>query len=462
MISDEMVQTSCENCRNPLDELLQNISEDMIDAGADFMKMPFLDNSFDAAYAIEAACHAPGVVRDALPDIRLTTKCFEALKQEGVKVRALEFIGVAPRRSVRVEGFLQMAAEGLVESGKWKGESLQESLKRHEHFLALQLGLKPGQKVLDVGCGIGGPLREISRFSSTSITGLNNNEYQITRAKADFMKMPFPDNSFDAVYAIEATCHAPDAAEIEIGDGLPDIRLTSKCAEALNEAGFKVLWEKDLSIDYPVPWYDPLDTTHLSLNTFRLTAIGRFFTRSLVKSLEFVGLAPRGSLRVQEFLEKAADGLVEGGNLSFPSPKHPPPCQGPLPTATSGPPRLSGELVLGGFQQEATKVDRQLRLWQPLLRHRPALLLECWPDVLRRSPLLHRGVARLLRRLLARQDCRLPQDAHHVCLKVLPTHSDPVTVVDFNCDGSLIVSSSYDSLCRIWDASIWTLHEDPH
>jgi len=25
------------------------------------------------------------------------------------------------------------------------------------------------------------------------------------------MKMPFPDNIYDAVYAIEATCHAPDA-----------------------------------------------------------------------------------------------------------------------------------------------------------------------------------------------------------------------------------------------------------
>ncbi|GMY34601.1 cycloartenol-C-24-methyltransferase [Fagus crenata] len=47
---------------------------------------------------------------------------------------------------------------------RWKGESLRESIKRHEHFLALQLDLKPGQKVLDVGCGIGGPLREISRF----------------------------------------------------------------------------------------------------------------------------------------------------------------------------------------------------------------------------------------------------------------------------------------------------------
>lgn len=49
---------------------------------------------------------------------------------------------------------------------RWKGESLRESIKRHEHFLALQLGLKPGHKVLDVGCGIGGPLREIARFRS--------------------------------------------------------------------------------------------------------------------------------------------------------------------------------------------------------------------------------------------------------------------------------------------------------
>jgi sterol 24-C-methyltransferase len=28
--------------------------------------------------------------------------------------------------------------------------------------------------------------------------------------------------------------------EIEIGDGLPDIRLTTKCLEALKQAGFEV------------------------------------------------------------------------------------------------------------------------------------------------------------------------------------------------------------------------------
>ena len=31
--------------------------------------------------------------------------------------------------------------------------------------------------------------------------------------KADFMKLPVPDESYDAVYAIEATCHAPDKVE---------------------------------------------------------------------------------------------------------------------------------------------------------------------------------------------------------------------------------------------------------
>ncbi|XP_027355580.1 cycloartenol-C-24-methyltransferase-like [Abrus precatorius] len=260
---------------------------------------------------------------------------------------------------------------------RWIGESLQESIKRHEHHLALQLGLKPGLKVLDVGCGIGGPLREISRFSSTSITGLNNNEYQITRGKelnriagvdktcdfvkADFMNMPFPDNSFDAAYAIEATCHAPDAygcykeifrvlkpgqyfaayewcmteafdpnneehqkikAIIEVGDGLPDIRLAEKCAEALRQAGFEVIMEKDLAVESPIPWYYPLDTSHFSLSSFRLTAVGRLLTRNLVKALEFVGLAPKGSLRVQDFLEKAAEGLVDGGKKQIFTPMY--------------------------------------------------------------------------------------------------------------------------------------------
>ena len=71
-------------------------------------------------------------------------------------------------------------------------------------------------RVLDVGCGVGGPAREIARFSDVKIVGLNNNEFQIGRArrytkaagledliqfvKGDFMKLSerFGENAFDA------------------------------------------------------------------------------------------------------------------------------------------------------------------------------------------------------------------------------------------------------------------------
>lgn len=108
-----------------------------------------------------------------------------------------------------------------------KGEAFYASLARHEHYLAAKMELKPGMRVLDVGCGVGGPAREIARFSDVNVVGLNNNAFQVGRAtkyvkdldlqdqiqfvKGDFMKLAeqFGENSFDAVYAIEATCHAP-------------------------------------------------------------------------------------------------------------------------------------------------------------------------------------------------------------------------------------------------------------
>jgi SAM-dependent methyltransferase len=37
-------------------------------------------------------------------------------------------------------------------------------------------------QVLDVGCGVGGPAREMAKFTGANITGLNINEYQVQRA----------------------------------------------------------------------------------------------------------------------------------------------------------------------------------------------------------------------------------------------------------------------------------------
>lgn len=78
------------------------------------------------------------------------------------------------------------------------------------------MGLRPGMRVLDVGCGVGGPARQIAMFSDVNIIGLNNNEFQIGRArkytkkmglenqvqfvKGDFMKLSeqFGEGYFDA------------------------------------------------------------------------------------------------------------------------------------------------------------------------------------------------------------------------------------------------------------------------
>lgn len=62
------------------------------------------------------------------------------------------------------------------------GESFRQAIARHEHYLAHMMGLRDGMRVLDVGCGVGGPAREIVKFSGANVIGLNNNDYQIERA----------------------------------------------------------------------------------------------------------------------------------------------------------------------------------------------------------------------------------------------------------------------------------------
>jgi len=102
------------------------------------------------------------------------------------------------------------------------GEPFYQAIARHEHYLAHSMGIKEGMKVLDVGCGVGGPAREIAKFTGAHITGLNNNDYQIERAthyaakeglsnqldfvKGDFMVGPTPDTPIAAACMRLLTC----------------------------------------------------------------------------------------------------------------------------------------------------------------------------------------------------------------------------------------------------------------
>lgn len=64
------------------------------------------------------------------------------------------------------------------------GEPLLQALARHEHYMAHKIGIQENMTVLDVGCGVGRPAREIASFTGCKIVGLNNNGYQIERATA--------------------------------------------------------------------------------------------------------------------------------------------------------------------------------------------------------------------------------------------------------------------------------------
>lgn len=257
-------------------------------------------------------------------------------------------------------------------------ESFEVSIHRHEAYLAHHLGLFEGMTALDCGCGVGGPARFISTFSDAKVVGLNNNAYQIERArkltaaagmsdkvtfvKGDFMHIPAADNTYDAVYGVEATCHAPDKVGVysemarvlkpggmfgvyewvmtsnydptneehqrikwgvEKGNGLPELDSWKVAEEAVRKAGLEIVTSRDLASqsDKETPWYLPLAGS-LTITGWKHTRWGRWFTHKAVSFMEWTHLAPKGTTEVSRILCETADDLVKGGELDIFTPMY--------------------------------------------------------------------------------------------------------------------------------------------
>ena len=181
--------------------------------------------------------------------------------------------------------------------------------------------------------------------------------------------MSFPANSFDAVYAIEATVHAPslegvysqifrvlkpggvfgvyewlmtaaydndDARHREIrlgieqGDGISNMVKISEALDAVRAAGFVLEHHEDLA-ERPdaTPWYYPLAGDFRMMGSVwdfftiaRMTTWGRSAIHKFVGLLEMVGVAPRGTQKTADSLAVAADCLVEGGRKKLFTPMY--------------------------------------------------------------------------------------------------------------------------------------------
>lgn len=244
----------------------------------------------------------------------------------------------------------------------------------HEGRIAALIRLGPGKQALDVGCGVGGPMRTIAATSQGKVTGITINQYQVDRAsyhnsrlglshlctpvRGNFLEMPFKNETFDGAYAIEATCHAPTLEqvysevyrclkpgsifvayewvttpnyddtneahvaigdEIIIGNGLPNLRSWKVAEEAGKNVGFTLLESRDLAVQADgtlTPWWHRLST---SLKVFKLKAK---FNHALVTIAEYLHVAPKGMIQVHQMLVDTGIALIEGGEQGLFTPMH--------------------------------------------------------------------------------------------------------------------------------------------
>lgn len=256
------------------------------------------------------------------------------------------------------------------------GQPLSSASKLHEEYLASKLHLQPGHKVLDVGCGVGGPARQIAKSLGVQIVGLNNNDYQIQRGirytadaglqsqisfvKGDFMQMHFEPESFDAAYSIEATSYAPSLKDVyleifktlkpggilavyelimtdsyddqnlhhrlvrhklEKGSGVPSLAKISDAIQALRAAGFELKEAEDLA-NSPnvVPWWYPFTGSLNLLNSIwdgpRILWMALLHSRlvgAVIRLGEVLHVFPPGTSEVTSTLFRTGRDLASAG-----------------------------------------------------------------------------------------------------------------------------------------------------
>ncbi|MGZ8152628.1 MAG: class I SAM-dependent methyltransferase [Methylovulum sp.] len=105
-------------------------------------------------------------------------------------------------------------------------EDFEQATENLSKQVCLAGNIRNGLTVLDVGCGFGGTIAHMNEnYLGMTLTGLNLDERQLIRARetvkamagnsiefqqGNACELPFPDQSFDVVLAVECIFHFPD------------------------------------------------------------------------------------------------------------------------------------------------------------------------------------------------------------------------------------------------------------
>jgi cyclopropane fatty-acyl-phospholipid synthase-like methyltransferase len=103
--------------------------------------------------------------------------------------------------------------------------SLEDAVVNLTRVIADRAGISEGDRVLDAGCGVGGSAVWLAQNRGARVDGVNINEMQVEKARhgaaergvenvdfhvADYTDVPFDDDTFDVVWAVESVCHTDD------------------------------------------------------------------------------------------------------------------------------------------------------------------------------------------------------------------------------------------------------------
>ncbi|CAJ0578686.1 unnamed protein product, partial [Mesorhabditis spiculigera] len=245
-----------------------------------------------------------------------------------------------------------------------KGEkTLEEALKGLHMSISERLDLKPGVSCIDIGCGIGGVMRDLKDTGAT-LTGITiaGNEVEIGNTvfqklgisercrlvEADCHDMPLENETQDAAYAIYSLKYFPQldgvmrevarvlktggkfavydliktakySAEneedreviegLEYACGMPSLHTREEMETAAERHGLKLVHSEDLSAESGLPFY--FCFTHSPLFMWMVKSAAM---KALIQMAQRLRILPKGFHEFNNtFLSGTVDKIVEGG-----------------------------------------------------------------------------------------------------------------------------------------------------
>jgi MPBQ/MSBQ methyltransferase len=204
------------------------------------------------------------------------------------------------------------------------------------------MGLKPGMRLLDVGCGVGGPARYFASEHGVHVTGIDlteefvraaisltklvHLENQATFEQGSALAMPFQKESFDAACMFHVGMNIADKNAL-----FQDIARVLKPGAKFSI--YDVMRTNDEPISYPVPWAASGDTSFVvKIEGYRkaLEAVGfqivhergrrefgiEFFERNIARTAQggppILGLQLLMGERAPQMMQNVLGGMRRG------------------------------------------------------------------------------------------------------------------------------------------------------